>query len=130
MRSLYPVQGSLPYIVVTDQRSYPIRQAPTSEPLTFLDFADDEVISLLSLLVPLFYLIITAFQLLFFQVIRVSVGDLRSLCSWAWDNYVFLTHVTRDLLAHDISYRRLLGSRGSASSLGRSDSLPSTPSIE
>ena len=58
------------------------------------------------------------------------MGDLRSLYSWAWDSYAFLTHVVRELFTHDRGYRRLLDPRGDASSSWRFDSLQSTPSME
>ena len=60
--SLPEFPHEIPYIAVTEQRTYPIRHAPTLEPMTFSGLADDEVILYLPFLSPVCFVVITAFQ--------------------------------------------------------------------
>lgn len=67
--------------------------------------------------------------LLFSQVVYVQMGELHTLYSLAWDIYAFLTHVVRDPVSYDISYRQELQSRAGVISSKGSESDQSNPYV-
>lgn len=115
---------------MTEQRTYQLHHAPTPESMTLSGHADEEV-SFFSLqsLIPLHIFIWDNEYLVFLQVVPIQMGELRSLYSWASNNYSFLTHVAHDPVSHNRAYWRLLNSWTDASSFRGSESDQSNPSV-